>query len=86
MKKKMKIGLAVVGLVLLLSVLIQIPESNASVIKVKVNEVSSDGVDIYDFTGNTYDDTDVNEDGMIKIGEGYTSDGVHYEAFKPAVE
>lgn len=83
MKKKMKIGL---GLLLLLIVLVPIPFSNASVINLKVNKVGADGVDIYDFTGNIYDETDVNEDGMIKIGEGYTSDGIHYEAFKPAVE
>lgn len=84
----MKIGLC---LLLLLIVLAPIPFSNASVINasvinVKVNKVGADGVDIYDFTGNIYDETDVNEDGMIKIGEGYTSDGIHYEAFKPAAE
>lgn len=78
----MKIGLCL----LLLIVLAPIPFSNASVINVKVNKVGADGVDIYDFTGNIYDETDVNEDGMIKIGEGYTSDGIHYEAFKPAAE
>ena len=61
------------------SLLTPIPFSNASVINLKVNKVGADGVDMYD-------ETDVNEDGMIKIGEGYTSDGIHYEAFKPAVE
>lgn len=68
------------------SLLTPIPFSNASVINLKVNKVGADGVDMYDFTGNIYDETDVNEDGIIKIGEGYTSDGIHYEAFKPAVE
>lgn len=83
MKNKSKIGL---GLVLLLITLAPIPLSNASVITVKVNKVNADGVDMYDFTGNTYDETDIDENGMIKIGAGYTSDGVYYEAFKPAVE
>lgn len=83
MKNKSKIGLGLLGLLIVLA---PISFSNASVINVKVNEVSADGVDIYDFTGNKYDETDIDENGMIKIGEGYTSDGIHYEAFKPAVE
>lgn len=83
MKIKSKIGL---GLVLLLFVVAPIPFSHASNITVKVNEVGPDGVDIYDFTGNTYDETDIDENGMIKIGAGYTSDGIYYEAFKPGVE
>lgn len=83
MKNKLKIGL---GLVLLLVALTPIQFSNADGNTVKVNRVNQDGLDVYDFTDSIYDETDINEDGLIKIGEGYTSDGVFYEAFKPAVE
>ena len=89
MKNKLKVGLSL----LWLTAVVPIQLSNANVNTIKQNDtikvVGEDGteseLDVYSFT-EPYDETAITEDGLIKIGEGYTSDGVYYEAFKPAVE
>lgn len=88
MKNKLKVCLI---LLLSLIVLTSVP-SNAISKKNNTNDTitiaNTNGqttTDVYSFT-EPYDETAITENGTIKIGEGYTSDGIYYEAFKPATE
>lgn len=94
MNNKLKIVLSLALLLIVLTPIhfananndVTIKYNNTTIDTVTVNETTQSELEIFDFSRYTYDETNISEFDDIKIGEGYTSDGIFYEAFKPNIE